>query len=299
MVEMLPRAPIRDMATEAREFFRIAKDPRIVLFFLLGTLGLVASSRNYRQGRGTAYIAALLATTVILPLYFRMFPMDWLRYSYNYLTLVLLASFALLLGEAEGRTWLKARIPGGPRWIGGLLILLTIAGTIYHSTSVTTTIKMISAEVFGRGWDPNAEESNYRRLQESIPAGQRLLVFLPMAHLLDFSRNPINVVDAVCGISPPPGMPLRRGPEDVAQYLRSLGITWVASRDKIWYPGGETRDPEDLRQSSETNTYSPWKSQLYSHYLMAKCVKSLEASYETTRIENDLALGEPVKAKPS
>ena len=111
-----------------------------------------------------------------------------------------------------------------------------------------------------------------------------------MAHLLDFGRNPINVVDAVCGISPPPGMPLTRGPEDVAHYLRTQGLFWIATSESTWYPGGETREPEDLRRYSEGYEYTVWKSQIYSYYLLFSCLKALETKYDTTRVENGLVL---------
>ena len=111
-----------------------------------------------------------------------------------------------------------------------------------------------------------------------------------MAHLLDFGRNPINVMDSDCAISPPPGMPLRRAPEDVAQYLRSLGIKRIAGRGTCWTPGGESQDPEKLRGWSEGFKGSrSWDySLVFSHYLMFKTLKSLSASYETLHFASDL-----------
>jgi len=291
MVEMPRPAPLRDLASEARRYSSFVQDPRLLLFFLLSAPGLAVSlRRDLWRGRGIAYVAVVLGSTPILFLYARTFSIDWLRYSYNYLTLVILTSFALLLGAAEGRAWLQGLFPGGPRWVGGLLVLLSIAGGLYHCRYIPRTLEMITNELAGKGWDPNLELSSYRRLQSSIPVGQKFLAFLPMAHLLDFGRNPINVVDAMCAISPPPGMPLRRGPEDVAKYLRELGITWIAFRETTWYPGGETRDAEDLRRWSDVCEDSWMRSLVYTNYLMTNCIESLTVIYETTRFENDLVL---------
>jgi hypothetical protein len=291
MVKMPRPAPLHDLASEAREYSSFVKDPRLLLFCLMGILGFVASlRRDLWRSRGIAYVAVVLGSTPVLLLYTRTFPVDGMRYSYNYLTLVLLTSFALLLGEEAGRSWLHGLLPGGPRWVGGLLVGLTLAGGLYHCRYIPRTLEMVANEITGKGWDPNSELSSYRRLQSSIPAGQKFLAFLPMAHLLDFRRNPINVVDGMCGISPPPGVPLSRGPEDVAQYLRELGIQRIASREKTWFPGGETRDPEDLRHWSDRCEDSWMRSVVYSNYLMTNCVHSLAVSYETTRFENDLVL---------
>ncbi len=66
------------------------------------------------------------------------------------------------------------------------------------------------------------------RMQQAVPAGARLLVRLTQPYLLDFQRNPIFVADWPGSVSPPPGMPLGRGPEPLARYLLGRGIRYVA-----------------------------------------------------------------------
>ena len=167
---------------------------------------------------------------------------------------------------------------------------LTIVGVVYQIQFIPPTAEMIATAIAGRDWDPSTESPYHRMAQEAIPAGHRFLAFLPMAHLLDYRRNPINVIDGMCGISPPPGIPLRRGPEEVARYLRSLGISRILTREKRWYPAGETRDVEDFRRWSEGST-DPWTSSLlYSYYLMARCMGELATLYETRRFEDYLVL---------
>jgi hypothetical protein len=286
VVDMPRLVPIRDLASEARVLIKVVTEPRLVFFFLLGALGLAASlRRNLWRGRGIAYLAALFSSITILLLYARFFQTHWMRFSDNFITLSILTSFALLLGAKEGRAWLQEFFPGGTRGLGGFLILLVIAGGLYQIPYLSMTVNMVIDAIAGRGWDPNAELPNYRRMQASVPPGRRFLASLPMAHLLDYGRNPINVVYSSCDISPPPGLPLRRGPEDVARYLRALGISWVAAR--------EPRDLESLLRSSESfyKEKDQWiGSQVYSRYLMESCIKSLVTVYETLRFENDLVL---------
>jgi len=79
---------------------------------------------------------------------------------------------------------------------------------------------------------PKLEQSeawqHYHALQEHVPSGERLLVMIDLPFMLDFTRNTIYNVDSAAAVSPPPGFPYFQGPDRVAQYLRSQGITWVA-----------------------------------------------------------------------
>jgi len=284
--------PSRDLAAEARELLMVLKDPRIILMLLLGALGIAVTTRgSLRQGRGIAYLASLLSAVMVVFSYAHVFH-DWMRHSYNFTVLSLLASFALLLGSKEARAWIDGLVPVGTKLLCALLVLLTIAGAAYQLVFVRRTATMISKAIHGTGWDPDAQRASYRQLQASIPPGQPFVAFLPMAHLLDYARNPINVIHWNSGISPPPGLPLKGTPQEVAQYLRSRGIKWFATRDVFWYPAGEGSDPELLRLWSESyDADKAWDSKLvYSYYLIAKCSRSLIATYETTRFDNDLML---------
>jgi hypothetical protein len=67
-----------------------------------------------------------------------------------------------------------------------------------------------------------------RDMQNAVPPGEKLLVYLAEPAFLDFRRNPIYVVDWPGEASPPPGMPVYSGGPAVADYLRHLGIRYVA-----------------------------------------------------------------------
>jgi hypothetical protein len=90
---------------------------------------------------------------------------------------------------------------------------------------------MIDSTRFGLG-DGNIvtpeEISRYRRLQDAVPAGDRLLVRLEKPFLLDFNRHQISVVDRPGQVGPPPGLPFLHGSEPVAEYLLTSGMRFVA-----------------------------------------------------------------------
>ncbi len=77
-----------------------------------------------------------------------------------------------------------------------------------------------------RPW--GAEAAQLHEMQQAIPAGERVLVYLTTPALLDFERNPIDVVDWPGETSPPPGIPIDAGSDAIATYLLSLHIRYVA-----------------------------------------------------------------------
>jgi hypothetical protein len=286
--------PNRDLATEARELLMPLKDPRIILMLLLGALGIAVTTRQglIRQGRGIAYLASVLSSITVVFAYAHVFHDGWMRHSYNFSTLSLLASFALLLGSTEARAWINGFVPIGTKLLGALLVLLITAAAAYQLRYVRPTVTMVGKAIIGTGWDPDAQRTRYLQLQSSIPPEQPFVTFLPMAHVFNYARNPINVIHLNCGISPPPGLPLDGTPQEVAGYLRSRGIKWFATHDVFWCPAGEGSDPEAIRRWSESyDADNNWDARLvYSYYLMAKCSRALVANFETRRFGDNLLL---------
>lgn len=72
------------------------------------------------------------------------------------------------------------------------------------------------------------EVSTYRNMQLTIPPGQKVLVRLDKNFLLDFRRNPIYINDLPGGASLPPGIPIFRGSEALADYLVLHNIRYLA-----------------------------------------------------------------------
>ena len=291
----------RDLTAEALQLLSVLKDPRILLLLLLSVPGFAFAARfRFRQGSGVAYLAVLLTSISIVVLYAHVFVGEWMRYSYNFTVVAILTSFALLLGSRDGRCWLDALANGATRALVAPLVLLIMAGLAYQTVYVPRTATMIAKAIRGTAWDPDAERDHYRQIQAAIPPGERIFCFLPMAHLLDYRRNRIYVAHLNCGFSPPPGMPLRGTATEVAQYLRSHGISWFATRDTFWTPGAQSRDPEVIRHfaSENHNADREWDSSaVYSYYLMARCIPLLMATHQTRRFDGDLVLidlGRPI-----
>jgi hypothetical protein len=66
------------------------------------------------------------------------------------------------------------------------------------------------------------------RMQAAVPPGARLLVLIERPFLLDFRRNPIDLLDEPGAASPAPGIPLARGADATAAYLLANGIRYFA-----------------------------------------------------------------------
>ena len=87
-------------------------------------------------------------------------------------------------------------------------------------------------------------DAPYAALQRTVPQHVTLLVLLDQPSRLDFKRNRILLWDQPGNVSPPPHVPINRGPEALAGYLRGQGIRFVAysshsnSRwaDLLWGP---------------------------------------------------------------
>jgi hypothetical protein len=67
----------------------------------------------------------------------------------------------------------------------------------------------------------------YRRMQEAVPSGERILARLETPYLLDFARNTVYIVDQP-GPGLPPGFPSFQGSEALADYLMSHSIRYVS-----------------------------------------------------------------------
>ena len=73
-----------------------------------------------------------------------------------------------------------------------------------------------------------AEVAEYRDMQLAVPPGQKILVRLDKNFLLDFRRNIIYINDLPGGASLPPGIPIFKGPDALADYLIQHGIRYLA-----------------------------------------------------------------------
>jgi hypothetical protein len=72
------------------------------------------------------------------------------------------------------------------------------------------------------------QKSQYAALQQSIPQGETVLSRLDVPFVLDFKRNQIFLADWPAGASLPPGIPVFKGGEALANYLVSQSIRYIA-----------------------------------------------------------------------
>ena len=73
----------------------------------------------------------------------------------------------------------------------------------------------------------DADEKQYRDVQNSIPAGPQVMVRVSKPFLFNFQRNTIYTVDSPGGASPPPGIPIMSHTSEMADYLLTKSIRYI------------------------------------------------------------------------
>ncbi len=68
----------------------------------------------------------------------------------------------------------------------------------------------------------------YHRMQETVPAGERLLIMADETFRFDGKRNQIWNYDQPGAMSPRPGLPYFQGPEAYAKYFLSIGVRYIS-----------------------------------------------------------------------
>ena len=139
--------------------------------------------------------------------------------------------------RAEGRAHVRAEPYNRRRlilrWAYGLAAVFFIGYLFwglwrYNERKYADAIRLMQSSVQTVSLISEQQLQQHRNLQRAIPAGATLLARLEMPFLLDFRRNPIFIVDWPGGTSPPPGMPISSGSEELAAYLLSQSIRYVA-----------------------------------------------------------------------
>ena len=87
---------------------------------------------------------------------------------------------------------------------------------------------VVKGAINGRVRFTAAERERYRQIQAAIPAGRPFLSTLAWPILFDQNRNPLFNPDNIGSVSPPPGIPLSGGAEELAAYLRRFDLYYVA-----------------------------------------------------------------------
>ena len=153
-------------------------------------------------------------------------------YRYSFAILFATALF-LLIQELAGFT--GSSLSSSPMMsrhsLATVLLLGMLCGSGWHgfmSEQKSWRLTALEFALTGKNIDTPSETSEYRDMQLTIPAGEKVLVRLDKNFLLDFKRNPIYVNDLPGGASLPPGIPIFKGPEALADYLVRHDIRYLA-----------------------------------------------------------------------
>lgn len=139
-----------------------------------------------------------------------------------------------------------------------VLIVMVVAGIMIGNNSNSLKdrysgfVDNIKAGINGVSLISHQQIEQYIKMQESIPEGETLLTRLQKPFLLNFKRNTIFIADWPGGASPPPGMPLFKGSEPLADYLTSQSIKYVAS---FYTKEGGSPEKYFSKQVETTNTW--------------------------------------------
>jgi hypothetical protein len=113
------------------------------------------------------------------------------------------------------------------------LVVAGIALQIYGDRDATTqaydkALMQLQPEYeTPKPWTPPEPDRVYQSLQEAVPKGAPIAVMVDEPGRFDFARNRIESLDMVGAMAPPPGLPLREGPDAMAEYLVSHGYRYA------------------------------------------------------------------------
>jgi hypothetical protein len=153
-------------------------------------------------------------------------------YRYTFAILFSVALFLLIKELAIGAKPSGSNSPTAFRdSVAGVLLLGILLGGSYdefiemEKTSYAAALKFALS---GRDIVSPSEVTAYRDMQLTVPPGQKVMVRLDENFLLDFRRNTIYINDLPGGASLPPGLPIFKGPEALADYLLQHNIRYLA-----------------------------------------------------------------------
>ncbi|MEG5042297.1 MULTISPECIES: hypothetical protein [unclassified Microcoleus] len=206
----------------------------VFIVILLGCLSLsirplkfanlpAESSFSNRQAPLSMTVAALVATVVVGVLTENADPF---RYSFSHLFPAIIILIMIAMTDTGGLN--KNGIPNF------FIAAVFCAGlTISYDWDITKNtysayVKNIKFGLTNPSLVSAKQKLQYAALQQSIPQGETVLTRLDAPFILDFKRNQIFLADWPGGASLPPGMPVFKGPEALANYLVSKSIGYIA-----------------------------------------------------------------------
>ncbi|WP_394844303.1 hypothetical protein LZC95_45530 [Pendulispora brunnea] len=198
---------------------------RTLPFFILAAL--LVPDASPRKGSRALFIAAAIGFFAIVRGFPLSDPPNIGRYYY-----ASMLAFVLATGLAAGAALPQSIRQGDFRvWIAvGLVIVSSVLQIQETRDWAKSTFGQYLDDIRTALGEPFSDHRNsaYQRLQQAVPPGAKMLAMLDDPYYLDFGRNAIYLVDLPGAVSPPPGMPLGRGPDALAEYLLNQGIRYYA-----------------------------------------------------------------------
>jgi hypothetical protein len=198
--------------------------------FSLGLLGFaILRWRNWTIFGREAPLSFLISALIIMPL------IGWSTGgtdSYRYGFPVISAAIIVLMAGAFAQSEVIEKTNFSNT--NYILIVMVVAGIMIGNNTTNTKnrysgfVDNIKPGINGVSMISQQQIAQYIKMQESIPEGETLLTRLKKPFLLNFKRNTIFIADWPGGASPPPGMPLFKGSEPLADYLTSQSLKYVA-----------------------------------------------------------------------
>lgn len=113
--------------------------------------------------------------------------------------------------------------------VAALTVVLAVGAALVEIFSSAPQFIAISAGLayFKEGLSAPFGAPRYQAMQNALPPGASLIVMFDNPFLLDFDRNPIEVIDVPGMISPAPGIPFDTD-EHFVSYLTGLGYRFLA-----------------------------------------------------------------------
>jgi len=208
---------------------------------VLSLLALAALPLAFKTGRflKAASIACVLCVFYIALKGGACLTRDVYRFSFPILFGQAIFSFGLLAGCFKALTD-KTNSGNAVSMMQSAVILLVSfmaiinipTGLSAFSESIASLYQQIAKP--GPFLPPNYREE-YLALQKLAPQGAAILTAVDAPYLLDYARNRIMNADVIGGTSPPPGMPLFKGPQELKRYLQKQGINYILAVD--WEKG--------------------------------------------------------------
>jgi hypothetical protein len=197
--------------------------PGILLAFVAG---LLLPSR-----RASEALRAQLAGTALgaLTLFVALAAADELASTARYFLPFELGYFLSVCLAVTAATPTRADATIAMSLVVGALALQLSGGRDSLRTIYLGDVDAIDKEAF-TPWRPAPDpiDARYAALQRTVPEHESLLVMLDEPFRLDFARNKIVSFDQPGSASPPPRLPIGKGPEALAEYLAGLGLRFVA-----------------------------------------------------------------------